>query len=167
MHLSGWGQAQEAGDKDAYVFRGQQRRSVTGSCAKVRRKSGGFETSFSIGFFDILAGGKEGTVEMNQKSDFNARCYELLGKIPRGKVTTYKEMANALGTKAWRAVGSAMAQNNDLVHTPCHRVVRSSGAVGQYAMGTDKKSELLGSEGVEVLNNKVKNLDRYFFRFDD
>ena len=103
---------------------------------------------------------------MNQELDFNERCYELLSKIPKGKVTTYKEMASALGTKAWRAVGTAMAQNTNLIKTPCHRVVRSDGTIGQYALGTDKKSELLSSEGVEIVNNKIKNLDKYFFRFN-
>lgn len=102
---------------------------------------------------------------MNQQSDFHKRCYELLSNIPKGKVTTYKEMANALGSKAWRAVGTAMAQNTNLVNTPCHRVVRSDGTVGQYALGTDKKSDLLSSEGVEISNNKIKNLDKYIFRF--
>ena len=102
---------------------------------------------------------------MNQQNDFNQRCYELLNKIPRGKVTTYKEMANALGTRAWRAVGSAMAKNVNLISTPCHRVVRSDGSVGQYALGTEKKSELLNSEGVEILDNKVANLEKYLFHF--
>jgi methylated-DNA-[protein]-cysteine S-methyltransferase len=100
---------------------------------------------------------------MNKEGDFNERCYELLKKIPKGKVTTYKEMANALGTKAWRAVGTAMAKNSNLINTPCHRVVRSDGTIGQYALGTDKKSELLRGEGVEILKGKVKNLDNYFF----
>ena len=103
---------------------------------------------------------------MNQEHNFNERCYALLNKIPRGKVTTYKEMANALGTKAWRAVGTAMAKNTNLVHTPCHRVVRSDGTIGQYVLGADKKSELLSSEGVEISNNKIKNLDKYLFQFD-
>jgi len=103
---------------------------------------------------------------MSQENNFNERCYELLNKIPRGKVTTYKEMANALGTKAWRAVGTAMAQNTNLINIPCHRVVRSDGTVGEYALGTDKKSELLSNEGVEIFNNKIKNLDNYFYRFN-
>ncbi|MDH5180177.1 MAG: MGMT family protein [Gammaproteobacteria bacterium] len=103
---------------------------------------------------------------MNQERDFNEKCYELLNQIPKGKVTTYKEMANALGTKAWRAVGTAMAKNTNLINTPCHRVVRSDGTIGEYALGTNKKSELLRSEGVEILNNKIDNLDKYFFRFD-
>lgn len=103
---------------------------------------------------------------MDKHSRFNERCYELLNKIPRGKVTTYKEMAKALKTNAWRAVGTAMAKNTNLISIPCHRVVRSDGTVGQYALGTDKKSELLSNEGVEVFNGKVTNLEKYFFRFD-
>ena len=48
---------------------------------------------------------------MKQDQTFNERCYELLRQIPQGKVTTYAEMARALGSKAWRAVGTAMAKN--------------------------------------------------------
>lgn len=103
---------------------------------------------------------------MNRDLSFNERCYELLNKIPEGKVTTYKEMAKALGTNAWRAVGTAMAKNSSLITIPCHRVVRSDGTIGQYALGTDKKSELLSNEGVEISNGKVKNLDKHFFKFN-
>ena len=46
---------------------------------------------------------------------FNERCYELLKCIPEGKVTTYKEIAKALDTKAWRAVGSAMAKKQEFI----------------------------------------------------
>lgn len=103
---------------------------------------------------------------MEHIHDFNKQCHELLKQIPEGKVTTYKEMARALGTRAWRAVGTALAKNNDLIITPCHRVVRSNGEVGQYALGSRRKAELLINEGVAVANGKVKNLDRYFFKFN-
>ncbi len=102
---------------------------------------------------------------MNQKLSFNEKCYELLKHIPEGKVTTYRELARAMGTKAWRAVGTAMAKNSELIIIPCHRVVRSDGSVGQYALGTHKKAELLETEGVEILNGKVKNLERFFHKF--
>jgi len=102
---------------------------------------------------------------MGINSSFNERCYELLKLIPEGKVTTYGEIARALNTKAWRAVGSAMAKNKNLFVIPCHRVVRSDGAIGQYALGTDKKSELLQQEGIEVSRGKVKDLGRYMHRF--
>jgi len=102
---------------------------------------------------------------MEKNISFNERCYELLKQIPEGKVTTYKKMARALGTKAWRAVGTAMAKNNKLIIIPCHRVVRSDGAIGEYALGSKKKAELLKKEGINVLNGKVKNLDAYLFDF--
>jgi len=102
---------------------------------------------------------------MNDDTSFNERCYALLKLIPEGKVTTYKEMANALGTKAWRAVGSAMAKNKHLLVIPCHRVVRSDGTIGEYALGADKKAELLAKEGVLITNGKVKDLGACIHRF--
>jgi len=102
---------------------------------------------------------------MNRDMSFNNKCYELLKQVPRGKVTTYRELASALGTRAWRAVGTAMAKNDDLIITPCHRVVRSDGSIGQYASGARKKAELLETKGIEISNGKVKDLDRFFYRF--
>ena len=104
---------------------------------------------------------------MKSETSFNERCYALLSQIPAGKVTTYREMARALNTRAWRAVGTAMAKNNNLIRVPCHRVVRSDGAVGQYALGADKKAALLSGEGVDVANGKVKDLNRFMHRFPD
>jgi len=102
---------------------------------------------------------------MSQDLSFNEKCYELLRQIPKGKVTTYREMANALGTKAWRAVGTAMAKNSHLITIPCHRVVRSDGTIGQYALGADRKAELLQKEGVKISNGKVENINNYFHKF--
>ena len=102
---------------------------------------------------------------MNKDTSFNQKCYELLKLIPEGKVTTYSEIAKALNTKAWRAVGSAMAKNANLFVVPCHRVVRSDGSIGQYALGADKKAALLLSEGIELANGKVKQLDKVMYRF--
>lgn len=102
---------------------------------------------------------------IDQAGSFNEKCYELLKSIPKGKVTTYGEIAKALNTRAWRAVGSAMARNKNLIVVPCHRVVRSNGSIGEYALGSGKKSELLSDEGVEVRNGRVVDLDRYIYRF--
>lgn len=104
---------------------------------------------------------------MDENTRFQEKCYELLKLIPPGKVTSYSEMARALNSKAWRAVGTAMAKNKNLFVIPCHRVVRSDGVIGQYALGTDKKVELLISEGIEVSNGRVINLDKVFHRFTD
>ena len=103
---------------------------------------------------------------MGDISSLNERCYELLILIPEGKVTTYKEIARALNTRAWRAVGSAIAKNKNLLIIPCHRVVRSDGSIGQYELGSAKKAELLLSEGVEVSNGRIQNLGSFIHRFD-
>lgn len=103
---------------------------------------------------------------MNTNISFNEKCYQLLKLIPAGKVTTYAEMARALNTKAWRAVGSAMANNNNLIVIPCHRVIRSDGTIGQYALGSDKKASLLINEGIEIINGKIININKFFHKFD-
>ncbi|MBD3790280.1 MAG: MGMT family protein [Campylobacterales bacterium] len=97
--------------------------------------------------------------------DFNERCYELLKQIPKGKVITYAKIANALDTKAYRAVGNAMAKNKNLITIPCHRVVKSDGSVGGYALGVDKKIELLQSEGVIISDEKKIDLERFLYQF--
>jgi O-6-methylguanine DNA methyltransferase len=80
-------------------------------------------------------------------------------------VTTYKEVARALGKpRASRAVANALAKNPKLLKIPCHRVVRSDGKVGGYKLGSERKTELLVSEGVEIRNGKV-DLKIYVFRF--
>ena len=58
-----------------------------------------------------------------------------------------------------------MAKNQNLFVIPCHRVVRSNGEIGQYALGADKKTELLMKEGVVVVDCKVKNLTKFIHKF--
>ena len=96
---------------------------------------------------------------------FDEKCYELLKKIPKGKVTTYKEIAKALGTKAYRAVGSAMNKNPNPIKVPCHRVVKSDGSLGGYAYGSENKIKLLKEEGVEVINGKVVDFETTLHHF--
>jgi methylated-DNA-[protein]-cysteine S-methyltransferase len=98
-------------------------------------------------------------------TNFNQKCYDLLMQIPAGKVATYKSMAEALGTKAYRAVGNAMNKNPNAPEVPCHRVVGSDGTLTGYAFGLDKKADILRKEGVEVNDNKV-DLSKYLFRFE-
>ena len=96
--------------------------------------------------------------------EFQSRVLEFTSKIPKGKVTTYRELARAIGRpKAWRAVANALATNPHPIRIPCHRVVRSDGDIGGYELGTKKKIELLRSEGVEVKDNKV-SLPKFMFK---
>ena len=95
---------------------------------------------------------------------FNSRCYNLLRKVPKGKVTTYKALANALNTKAYRAVGNAMNKNPYAPVVPCHRVINSNGELGGFASGINNKIKLLEKEGIVIENNKI-NLEKYGFKF--
>lgn len=99
------------------------------------------------------------------KQTFSEKCYGLLQKVPKGKVTTYKKLAEALNTKAYRAVGTAMNKNPYAPSVPCHRVVNSSGEIGGFVSGTKNKILLLKNEGIEIKNNKI-NLKKYLFKFN-
>ena len=102
----------------------------------------------------------------NQHPSFNDKCYALLQQIPQGKVTTYKEIAKALDTKAYRAVGNAMAKNDKLIVIPCHRVVKSNGEIGNYRLGVTRKKYLLQKEGIVIKNNRVERLSEFIYRFE-
>ena len=96
---------------------------------------------------------------------FYSEVLNLCKRIPRGKVCTYKAIAEALGCKAYRAVGAALRKNDKPVVIPCHRVVKSDGSVGNYAGSKDnsRKIELLRKEGVKVVDGKVDK--RYWVYF--
>ena len=96
---------------------------------------------------------------------FDKRCYELLKQVPAGKITTYKALAMALGSKAYRAVGSAMSKNPYLPKVPCHRVVKSDGKIGEYQLGFQKKIEMLKNEGIEINGNYIADLEKYLYKF--
>lgn len=78
---------------------------------------------------------------------FQAKVWATLRKIPRGETRTYAEIADAIHEpKAVRAVANACASNPVAVLVPCHRVVRSDGAMGGYRWGWERKQQLLQRE---------------------
>lgn len=85
------------------------------------------------------------------KDTFTEKVRNVVKKIPKGKVMTYKEVAAQAGnSKAARAVANIMAANYDL-DVPCHRVIRSDGGLGGYNRGGTKvKHDILISEGVTL-----------------
>ena len=97
---------------------------------------------------------------------FNQKIYELLKKVPKGRVTTYKILAEKLGTKAYRAVGNAMAANPYAPKVPCHRVVNSDGNVGNYSGKGGKKGKIrmLEKEGVKVKNGRIVGFEKHLFQ---
>jgi O-6-methylguanine DNA methyltransferase len=92
---------------------------------------------------------------------------KLVKRIPKGKVTTYKEIGKALHKRGqvYRAVGRALHDNKFPVKIPCHRVVCSDGSIGGYSHGIKRKIALLKKEGVEVKNNKILSFENMLFRF--
>jgi O-6-methylguanine DNA methyltransferase len=89
---------------------------------------------------------------------FRNKIYRLTRQIPKGKVATYGQLAKLAGyPKAGRAVGSFMKRNPDAPRTPCHRVVASDGNLAGYSAGNgiSTKKEMLVSEGVSFIGNKI------------
>ena len=86
------------------------------------------------------------------------KVYKAVELIPRGKVSTYGEIANYLGISNPRVVGFALHVNKDPDNIPCHRVVNKKGELASgYAFGgLDIQRKLLEQEGVKFENSRVK-----------
>jgi len=104
-----------------------------------------------------------------QGTPFQRRVWEAIARIPKGRVTTYGAIAAYLGTRAVRAVGTAVGKNPDAPKVPCHRVMPSNGKLGNYSGegGAARKEALLESEGVRVKDGKIVDFERVFYDFSD
>jgi methylated-DNA-protein-cysteine methyltransferase related protein len=97
------------------------------------------------------------------KTTFFRDVYEVVRLVPRGRVTTYGAIAEYLGLKSSaRMVGWAMNSAHSLDDVPAHRVVNRNGLLtGKHHFGTpDTMQRLLEAEGIEVVNNQVRNFDK-------
>lgn len=91
------------------------------------------------------------------------KVYEKLLKVPKGKVTTYAELAKAVGLKnGQRTIGRMMNKNPFPVIVPCHRVILSSGKIGGYAWGEKIKTNMLSKEGVKIKKGKILDKDKIY-----
>ena len=80
-------------------------------------------------------------------TDFEKKVYRAVEKIPKGQVRSYKWVAVKIGRpNACRAVGNALNKNPYIGKVPCHRVIRSDGAIGGFARGVARKREMLKAE---------------------
>lgn len=91
--------------------------------------------------------------------------YNLLLTIPAGMVSTYGDIARALGNPlASRRIGRILNKNPNPVVVPCHRVVKSDGKIGGYALGINKKKELLENEGLSFIDFTIEGFEKKRFR---
>lgn len=88
-------------------------------------------------------------LDLRQLTAFQQHVLDVTATIPPGEVRPYGWVAREMGQNgAVRAVGSALGRNPVPVAVPCHRVVRSDGAIGNYAFGAEMKRSLLEHEGM-------------------
>ncbi|NII81445.1 methylated-DNA--[protein]-cysteine S-methyltransferase [Pedobacter sp. SG908] len=84
-------------------------------------------------------------------TDFQLKVWEALLKIPMGKLATYGNIAKQLhNPNASRAVGTAIGDNPVAFLIPCHRVIQSSGALGGYHWGVNRKTAMIGWEAAKT-----------------
>jgi O-6-methylguanine DNA methyltransferase len=100
--------------------------------------------------------------DLSSVTEFERAVLLKAREIPRGEVRTYGWIAAQIGhPRAVRAVGTALRKNPIPILIPCHRVVRSDGHIGEYALGgSDNKRAILAAEGLQVLD--IQRLTRQF-----
>jgi len=94
------------------------------------------------------------------------KVYKKLLEVPKGKITTYGELAKAIGLKnGQRVIGKIMNKNPYPVIVPCHRVIKSDGKIGGYAWGEKVKAKMLSNEGIKIKNGKILDVKKSIYRF--
>ena len=94
------------------------------------------------------------------------KVYRQLLRVPEGKVTTYGDLAKAVGLdNGQRVIGMIMKKNPFPVIVPCHRVVKSDGKIGGYVYGEKVKSQMLVKEGIKIKDGRIIDFDKEKFYF--
>ena len=107
----------------------------------------------TIKLLDIyFAGGPIDFAEISVKlvyaTDFQQQVWKAVQQIPHGDVRSYQWIADQIGRpKSARSIGNAVGANPVSILIPCHRVIRSNGALGGYGGGVERKRQLLALEG--------------------
>jgi len=97
---------------------------------------------------------------------FEEKVYKKLLEVPKGKVTTYRDLAKAIGLKnGQRVIGRIMNKNPYPVIVPCHRVIKSDGKIGGYAWGEKVKAKMLLNEGIKIKDGKILDVKKTIYRF--
>jgi O-6-methylguanine DNA methyltransferase len=113
-----------------------------------------------IGFIETPAAGLDLPLDVRGTA-FQQRVWQALRTIPAGETTTYADIAKRIGApQSVRAVAGACAANPIAVAVPCHRVVRSDGALSGYRWGVERKRALLDREAVRDRRRSARNSTR-------
>ncbi len=106
------------------------------------------------------------TNEINKIRINRDEVYSLISKIPKGSVSTYGDIARALGhPNSARVVGAIIGRNPNPIVVPCHRVVEHNGRIGGYSLGIRMKKYLLCKEGLKLQNDVIQDLERHRVSF--
>ncbi|MFB4288772.1 methylated-DNA--[protein]-cysteine S-methyltransferase [Nonomuraea sp. ATR24] len=122
------------------------------------------------GLVTALRTGRAATLALDLRdlTPFQRDVLQAARAIPRGEVRPYAWIAARIGRPtAVRAVGTALAGNPVPLLVPCHRVIRSDGATGEYVFGAAAKERLLAAEGVDLGRLRALAGSRVFYLASD
>lgn len=101
---------------------------------------------------------------LSDKTEFERKVLVATFRIPTGKVSTYKRIAEKIGNpRAYRAVASVLHRNPLAPTVPCHRVVRSDGKFGGESKAAESRRKLVEKEGVPLENDAVKISEKILY----
>jgi O-6-methylguanine DNA methyltransferase len=100
---------------------------------------------------------KEVVEALKQKTQFERDVLVATFRIPKGKISTYKRVAEKIGRpKAYRAVANALHKNPLWPVVPCHRVICSDGSFGGPKKGAEERRKAVAKEGITIEKDKVR-----------
>ncbi len=97
---------------------------------------------------------------MQKAKIMEKEVYDIIKKIPSGRLTTYGDIAKFLGKpNHGRTIGKILNKNENPINIPCHRVVQTNGKIGGYKFGEELKKVLLKREGIKINGNNIINFN--------
>jgi len=101
---------------------------------------------------------------LSNKTEFEREVLVATFKIPKGKISTYKRIAEKIGRpRAYRAVASVLRKNPLHPIVPCHRVIRSDGRFGGEEKRAKTRRALVEKEGIPLKNGRIKISEEILF----
>ncbi len=96
-------------------------------------------------------------------NNFEKKIIFRLRKIPKGKISTYKILAEYFKVSP-RLIGKVLSKNPYPKKFPCYKIIKSNGEIGEYNCGARNKIALLKKDGLIIKNNKILNFEKCLFK---